>query len=162
MRAANFCCPQTAVGTAEEPWYCLDDVNTEAEIASLYAKQNITTYVVGMGYDYGSNVSVLNAMAAAGHGNSTAFQANTPAALQSAITGLIQTVSATCSYTLEAEPVNPALITVTLNNVELVEGDPNGYTYTPPTSLSINGSSCTALTNQNGTAENLQITAIAN
>jgi hypothetical protein len=58
--------------------------------------------------------------------------------------------------------VNPGLISVTLNGVALVANDPNGYTFTPPTSLSINGSSCVALTNQAGTAENLQITAIAN
>ncbi len=154
-----LCCPlNTGV---ETPWYCLDDQNTENEISSLYSKQNITTYVVGLGYDYASNPGILNAMAAAGHGAPTAFQASSPAALQTALTSLIQTVTATCNYTLDATPVNPALITVTLNGTELVEGDPNGYTYTPPTSISINGTSCTALTNQNGTAEDLEITAIA-
>jgi hypothetical protein len=159
----SLCCPlPDTVGPVQAPWYCLDDVGTEGEIAKLYSSQNITTYVVGMGYDYGSNSSVLDAMAAAGHGNPTAFQASTPAALQMALSSLIQQVVATCNYTLDAAPVNAGLITVTLNGVELVAGDPNGYTFTPPTGLTINGSSCVALTNQNGTAENLQITAIAN
>jgi hypothetical protein len=157
---SNFCCPPGAIGTTEEAWYCLDDVSTEAELTKLYTTQSIKTDVIGMGYDYSSNPTILTAMAAAGHG--TLFQANSPAALTSSITGLIHSLTAQCNYTLDAAPVNPGLISVTLNSVPLVAGDPNGYTFTPPTSLSINGSACAALQSMGSTPEILQITAIAN
>jgi hypothetical protein len=79
------CCPVTTGST--EASYCLDDQNTESEIGNLYATQNITTYVVGTGHGYATNPTVLNAMAAAGHG--TLFQASAPAPLQAFLLSLI-------------------------------------------------------------------------
>jgi hypothetical protein len=151
-----FCCPVDF--TSDEAWYCLDDESTESELASMYASQGITTDVVGMGYDYGSNVLVIDAMAAAGHG--TAFQANSQAALQAALQKLIGGATKNgCDYTLDGTPVNPDLITVTLDGTPLVAGDPNGYTFTPPTSITLEGTTCAAV--KSGAASgNLQITAI--
>jgi hypothetical protein len=157
----NFCCP-VEVGNSDEAWYCLDDQNAESELSQLFGTQNITTYVIGMGYDYGSNVSVLDAMADAGGGSPTAYQANTPAALAAAIKSLIENVIPSCAYQLDAPPVNPGLITVTLNGTALVAGDPNGYTFTPPTTITLNGSACAALTSLTGGPDNLVITALAN
>jgi hypothetical protein len=165
--APDCCAPNlndNASGCAQaddcESWYCLDDQGTEGVIASLYANQNIVTYVVGLGYDYASNPTILNAMAAAGHGSSTAFQASSPAALQTQLTNLIETVAATCVYTLDQAPVDPGLITVTLNGTQLQPNDPNGYTFSPPQTITINGTSCASITS-GGTQEDLQITAIA-
>ncbi|HUB05487.1 MAG TPA: hypothetical protein VMB50_00710 [Myxococcales bacterium] len=154
------CCEAASVAGSEAPWYCLDDQGTENVIASLYANQNIVTYVVGLGYDYASSPTVLNAMAAAGHGSPTAFQASSPAALQTQLTNLIETVAATCVYTLDQPPVDPGLITVTLNGTQLQPNDPNGYTFSPPQTITINGTSCASITS-GGSEESLQITAIA-
>ncbi len=81
----SLCCP-VEVQQPNEATFCLDDQSTEAEIGKLYATQNITTYVLGTGYDYASDSSVLNAMAAAGHGSATALQAKVPGALAALFT----------------------------------------------------------------------------
>ncbi|MHB1846887.1 MAG: hypothetical protein ACYCWW_18865 [Deltaproteobacteria bacterium] len=149
--AGATCCP------ANSPLYCLDDQASINAVAGLKANQNITTYVVGLGYDY-NNGTILDAMAAAG-GTGTHLQANDPATLQSTLAKLLQSVTVSCKYTLDAPPANPALIEVTLDGQPLTQGDPNGYSFLPPDQITLDGTACTTVTN--GQQHDLEITAIS-
>ncbi len=152
------CCP-IANGSPEEAWYCLDDQGTDGELASLYTNQKITTDVVGMGYDFGSNSNVLQQMAASGHG--TLYTAKTPAQLTAAITALLGGTGQGCTYTLDAVPKSADLISVSFNNQLLVAGDANGYVFEPPQTVVIQGTPCDDL-EAGAPAGELQITAIGN
>ena len=149
----NFCCTSADVRT------CLDDQASTAAVASLYAKQNIVTYVVGMGFDY-TNAAVLDAMAAAGHGNATHYQADDPAQLLAVIQGLLAQLTRSCNYTLDSPPADPRLIEVTLDGTSLTAGDPNGYSFVPPAEIDVLGTACQKL--EDGTIHNLEISAISN
>ncbi len=151
QNAGAACCPSNS------PLYCLDDQATVSAIASLKANQNVTTYVVGMGYDY-NNGAILDAMAQAG-GTGTHFQANDPATLQSTLVKLIQTVTASCKYTLDAPPADPSLIEVTLDGKTLTAGDANGYTFVPPNEVELQGTACATVTD--GQQHDLEISAVS-
>lgn len=151
--SSYFCCPVDM--SSKEAWYCLDDSNTVATIAALY-KQGIKTYVLGMGNSAESNPAVMNAMAAAG-GTVTAYQASTPAGLIAALQ-LILPQFGSCQYSIQGAAVSPELISVSLNGQSLVAGDPNGYTFSAPSLVTLMGNACT--TAQSGA--DVLITAIAN
>ncbi len=150
---------------------CLDDVNTVQAIADLYTQQGIRTYVVGMGYDYGSNPGILDEMADAGGGNPTAYKATSPQGLLAAIQSVVNAAAASvgCVFTLDAPAANPALIEVTFNGTRLSPLPPGshgtGYVYLPPppdggpAAVDVEGSDCDLLLD--GGAANLQITEIA-
>ncbi len=81
------CCP--IAPAAQSSLYCLDEQNSASELATLYSTLNITTFVVAVGFAYGGNPTVLNELAAAGHGSASPLQANDPAALQALLATLI-------------------------------------------------------------------------
>ena len=155
--SSNFCCKVDM--TSMEAWYCLDASNTVTTIASLYANQGIKTYVLGMGNANESNPAVMNEMAAAGQ-TGTAYQASSPAALVGALQQIIPQFNS-CQYNIDGTAVNPALISVTLNGQPLAANDPNGYTFTAPSGIALNGSACATAKNTSGGGD-VEITAIAN
>ncbi len=148
-----------AVDAADE---CLDATNTVQAIAALYA-QGITTYVVGMGFDF-TNATVLDLMAQAGQNdpNATHFQADNPEQLAMTLHDLIAFLAVSCTYPLDRTPSDPRLIDVMLDGMQLMLGDPNGFTYSTPggvPTVNIVGSSCTTI--KDGLDHTLKITALA-
>ena len=85
--APASCCPVSS--TVNSALYCLDDEATANELASLFASQNITTFVVALGLGYGGNGAVLTELAGAGHGSATPFSAGDPAAIETLLASLI-------------------------------------------------------------------------
>ncbi len=154
--SSNFCCPVNF--TSEESWYCLDASNTVATIASLLANQGIKTYVLGMGNANESNPTVMNEMAAAG-GTGQAYLASSPAGLLAALKQIIQPPR-TCTYTIDGTVVNPSLISVTFDGSLLAAGGLNGYTFVPPSTITLEGTTCAAVQNS-GNVGDVQITAIS-
>ncbi len=149
--------------SGSSPAFCLDATAAIAAVTSL-KNQGVTTIVVGMGSDYTQGAaSVLDGMMVAGGSGlngGTHYQADNPATLLSVLQNLIQQLTASCVYTLDQPPVDPGLVTVTLNGTQLQANDPNGYTFTPPQTVTINGTSCASITG-GGNSESLEITAIA-
>jgi hypothetical protein len=123
----------------------------------------ITTYVIGMGFDY-TNPIILNEIAQAGDPkNSDAgyYQASDPASLYNAINTIIQNAIPRCNFTLNGSlPANPALIQVDLGGVTLVLNDPNGFTYDADAGeIDLIGSACATATD--GDANQLSVSLVA-
>ncbi len=148
--------------TGSDPNECLDGTAAIAAVTALHQK-GIKTIVVGMGADY-TNAAVLDGMMAAGGtglNGGKHYQADDPPTLLAELQLLIQTLGTQCTYTLDAPPANPELITVTLKGMPLVQGDLNGgYTLTPPLTIVINGSACATLQSGGSASGKLQITAV--
>jgi hypothetical protein len=173
--AANTCCPANPLQTnnqgqldnqATAAGECLDDDNTVQTILDLN-KQGITTYVVGMGFDF-SNGGVLDRMAQAGQGQLgnpaiTHYQANNGAQLLAALQEIIYNSLRACLYTLDRAPEDPRLIDVTLDSQTLVLGDPNGFEYVAPdggsAAIQLVGKACDLL--QDGHTHDLSVVAVA-
>jgi hypothetical protein len=173
--AANTCCPANPLQTNNQGQFdnqataageCLDDENTIATIRDLNA-QGITTFVVGMGFDY-SNGSVLDRMAQAGQGQLgnpaiTHYQANNGAQLLAALQEIIYNSLRACLYKLDRAPEDPRLIDVTLDSQTLTLGDPNGFDYVAPdggdAAIQLLGKACDLL--QDGKPHDLSIVSVA-
>jgi hypothetical protein len=141
---------------------CIDGDGTVAAIKALRA-QGITTYVVGMGYDY-TNAAVLDQMAQAGQNdpNATHYQADNPADLTAALQQLITSIAVSCIYPLDRTPQDPRLVEVTLDGMALGLGDANGFSYTTPggtPTITILGTACKTI--KDGMNHDLTITALA-
>jgi hypothetical protein len=142
---------------------CIDGDGTVAAIRALHA-QGITTYVVGMGYDY-TNGAVLDQMAQAGQNdpNATHYQADNPADLTTALQQLITNIAVSCTYPLDRTPQDPRLVEVTLDGMTLELGNMNGFAYTTPggtPTITILGTACKTI--KDGMNHDLTITALAN
>ncbi len=173
--AANTCCPANPLQTNSQGQFnnqataageCLDDDNTVSTILQLNS-QGITTFVVGMGFDF-SNGSVLDRMAQAGQGQLgnpaiTHYQANNAAQLLAALQEIIYNSLRGCLYTLDRAPEDPRLIEVTLDSMTLTLDDPNGFEYIAPdggsAAIQLLGQACDLL--QDGKPHDLTITAVA-
>jgi hypothetical protein len=141
---------------------CLDADDTINVIAMLKG-QGITTYVVGMGYDF-TNGAVLDRMAQAGQADPTAvhFQADNPEQLAKTLHDLIAFLAVSCTFPLDRTPQDPRLIEVTLDGNALTLGDPSGFIYSTPggvPTVTIVGESCALI--KDGTNHDLNITALA-
>jgi hypothetical protein len=86
------CCPAPGGGIPAGD-YCIDGPASVAAVANLYDSYGVQTYVVGMGLEWeaAENSSILQQIAAAGHGSS--FVATDPASLQMALQSLFQELS---------------------------------------------------------------------
>ena len=141
---------------------CLDADDTVSVIANLKS-QGVTTYVVGMGFDF-TNGSVLDRMAQAGQAdpNAVHFQASDPDQLAKTLHDLISFLAVSCTYPLDRTPQDPRLIEVTLDGNVLTLGDPSGFTYSTPggvPTVTIVGASCATI--KDGHNHDLTITALA-
>jgi hypothetical protein len=172
--AANTCCPANPLQTNSQGQFdnqataageCLDDDNTVRTILDLNA-QGITTYVVGMGFDF-SNGAVLDRMAQAGQGQLgnpaiTHYQANNAEQLLAALQEIIYNSLRACLYTLDRAPQDPRLIDVTLDSQPLVLNDPNGFNYVAPDggapAIQLVGKACDLL--QDGKPHELSVVAV--
>jgi hypothetical protein len=148
-----------AAAAADE---CLDADDAVSVIASLKA-QGITTYVVGMGYDF-TNASVLDRMAQAGQNDPSAthFQADHPSDLVATLQELISLLAVSCTYQLDRSPQDPRLIEVSLDGTALTLDGANGFTYTAPgnvPTVTIVGTACATI--KDGANHDLKITALA-
>jgi hypothetical protein len=140
---------------------CLDADGTVQAITSLRA-QGITTYVVGMGYDF-TNATVLDRMAQAGQNDPTAthYQADNPTQLTTTLHDLIAFLAVSCVYPLDRAPQDARLIDVTLDGNQLLLGDPNGFTYSTPggiPTVTVIGTGCATI--KDGATHDLKITAL--
>jgi len=142
---------------------CLDADDTVSVIASLKA-QGITTYVVGMGYDF-TNGAALDRMAQAGQNDPSAvhFQADNPDQLAKTLHDLIAFLAVSCNYPLDRTPRDPRLIDVVLDGTPLTLDAADGFSYATPggvPTVIVTGSSCAII--KDGKNHDLTITALAN
>jgi hypothetical protein len=159
---ANTCC------TTKFSEECLDGQASVQAIADLYQNHQVTTYVVGMGFDLKlTSGATLDAMARAGQGGNPDaghFSADTPQQLQDALQSIITLVTESCIYNLDSPPADPRLIELVLDGTTLTQDSPNGFIYIPPPSsggpaqVELQGTSCTQL--QNGQTHSLKIHAV--
>jgi hypothetical protein len=172
--AGNTCCPANPLQTNSQGQFdnqataageCLDDANAIGAILDLNA-QGITTFVVGMGFDF-SNGSVLDRMAQAGQGQLgnpaiMHYQANNAAQLLAALQEIIYNSLRGCLYTLDRTPEDPRLIEVTLDMQLLALNDPNGFEYIAPdggsAAIQLLGKACNTL--QDGKSHQISVTAV--
>jgi hypothetical protein len=149
--------PNAPVAASE----CLDADGSVQAITNLRAL-GITTYVVGMGYDY-TNATVLDRMAQAGQNDPTAthYQADNPAQLAKTLHDLISFLAVSCIYPLDRTPQDARLIEVTLDGNPLALGDPNGFTYSTPggvPTVNVIGAACATI--KDGATHDLKIVAL--
>ncbi len=151
--------PSLAFGAEQ----CLDSSGTIDAVQYLANDAGITTYVIGMGFDY-TNPTILNEIAQAGDPrNSDAgyYQASDPTSLFNAINTIIQNAIPRCDFTLSGSvPANPALIQVKLDGTTLLLDDPNGFSYDADAGeIDLLGSACKTATDGNG--NDLSVSLIA-
>ena len=150
--------PSLAVGADQ----CLDSAGTISAVQQL-ADAGITTYVIGMGFDY-TNPLVLNEIAQAGDPNNSDagyYQASDPTSLYAAINTIIQNAIPRCDFTLNgALPADPALIQVKLNGMALLLNDSNGFAYDADAGeIDLLGTACS--TAKDGDSNQLAVSLVA-
>ena len=139
---------------------CLDGVNTESALSQIL-DQGIKTYVVGVGGDFNNNYTVLDAMAAAGGGASTACRATDEPSLFGCIQGIIGSFVVSCEFTLSPPPADQRLIEVTIDGSPLSLGDAGtDFSYDAPSATVTLGSAVCAEA-KSGT-HSVQVVALAN
>jgi hypothetical protein len=154
--------------TNKDPNACLDAQASVAAVADLYQNHQVTTYVIGMGFDLKlTSGATLDAMAQAGQGGNPDaghFSADTPQQLQDALQSIITLVTESCIYNLDSPPADPRLIELVLDGTTLTQGAPDGFLYFPPPAaggpaqVQLQGTACTQL--QNGQTHSLKIHAV--
>ncbi len=112
--------------------------------ATLTAVQNAVTagykvYVIGVGTETGN----LTGLAQAG-GTDKFYSALTPDDLTAALSSIVSTVAAGCTYELPSQPVAPDAVGVYVDKSQIPESDTDGWSYAPGSSTTINihGSTC--------------------
>ena len=138
---APNCCDPSAFG----PGNCIDEAATVAAVAA-YAKANIPLYVIGVpGSAFYSGV--LDQLATAG-GTARAseplyYRVDTAdaAAFASAMSAVAAKITASCTLTLKAPPVDPGQVNVWLGNDVLVKEPVNGWSLSGAT-VTLLGKAC--------------------
>jgi len=118
--------------------------------ATTWNGMGINTYVVSVA----NAQAAFNDQVAAAGGTGVSINPSDTAALSTAIANVIQQTSSvtSCTTTLGGEAISDAAGacargTVRIGTTELTCNDPNGYTITSPTEITLNGSACDALMN---------------
>ncbi|MCP4444665.1 MAG: VWA domain-containing protein [Myxococcales bacterium] len=116
---------------------------------------DIKTYVLGFGFG-NADVSGLQQMASAG-GTGQIYSADSPNELNLALDSILGDVTVpSCEFELQETPANADDINVTINGVELVRNDPNGWSYDEPTNtISLDGASCESV--QSGGTSGIEV-----
>lgn len=112
--------------------------------ATLTAVQNAVVagykvYVIGVGTETGN----LTGLAQAG-GTEKFYSALTPEDLTAALSTVVSTVTAGCTYELPSQPVAPDAVGVYVDKSVIPQSDTDGWSYAPGSSTTINihGSTC--------------------
>jgi Mg-chelatase subunit ChlD len=116
--------------------------------ATLTAVKNAVTagykvYVIGVG----SEAANLTSLAQAG-GTEKFYSALTPDDLNAALSTIVGTVTAGCTYELPSQPIAPNAVGVYVDKSAIPQSDTDGWSYAPGSSTTINihGSICDDLT----------------
>jgi hypothetical protein len=99
-------------------------------------------YVIGVGPE----TTNLTSLAQAG-GTEDFYSALTPEELSAALSTIVSTVTAGCTYDLPSEPVAPNAVGVYVDKSLIPQSDSDGWSYAPgsTTTININGTYCVAL-----------------
>ena len=103
------------------------------------AKAGYKVFVIGVGPEAAS----LTSLAEAG-GSDKFYSALTPDDLSSALSSIVGTVAASCTYQLPSEPVTPDAVGVFVDKSLIPQSDSEGWSYEPgsSTTININGTYC--------------------
>jgi hypothetical protein len=154
------CCDPANVPEAMGWQACVDSAATYQAVSAL-ANAGINTFVIGVaGSAYYANV--LNELATLGgtaqSGATTAYYAiadGSESSLVAALNAITGRILNTCSLTLDAEPADPNLTNVIVNANVLLQDVNNGWTFSGPTTIAFNGSSCAQI--QAGSVTDLRV-----
>jgi hypothetical protein len=140
-------------------YQCVDKDASVAAIAAL-KDAGIPSYVIGMP---GSEayVDVLDAMAVAGgtaRPSEPLYYATTDTdALSAALKEIGIKIAISCDVQLDEQPPEPNLVNVYFDTSEVLYDPVDGWSWTSPTSISINGAACSQL--KSGDVLQVQVTA---
>jgi hypothetical protein len=116
--------------------------------ATLTAVKNAVTagykvFVIGVGPEAAN----LTSLAQAG-GTEKFYSALTPEDLSAALSTIVGTVTAGCTYELPSQPVAPSAVGVYVDKTAIPQSDTDGWSYAPgsTTTINIHGSICDDLT----------------
>lgn len=138
--------PAAVLGTPS-----IEDCQNDAynEMQSL-SDDNIKTYVIG--YDtrnVAELATILDELARRGGTGDTQHRAVED---EQSLLGAIEAIAgevASCTYQLDKAPGNPKYVRVTLDGVDLVLGDPDGWELTDERTINLSGSACNTIQDNN-------------
>lgn len=119
------------------------DLTATTTAVTNAAAAGFKVYVIGVGTETGN----LTSLAQAG-GTDKFYSALTPDDLSTALSSIVGTVAAGCTYTLPSTPVTPNAVGVYVDKTLIPQSDSDGWSYAPgtTTTIDIHGSICDDLT----------------
>lgn len=124
---------------------CNSSIDQSVNVITALVQSDIKTYVLG--FNSGDvNLNGLNQMANAG-GTGQMYNASSPQELSNALDAILGEVTVpSCEFQLQQTPKNDVDINVTINSVEMVRDDPNGWKYDAVTkTIILLGDSCNSV-----------------